>query len=96
MEIPGQYDGLSKPYPEFHAKIANFDEKVLYMTSIRRPKRLRINGTDEKEYYFLVKGGEDLRLDQRVEQIFGVMNEMVMRNTFCSKQNIQLATYKVY
>lgn len=95
MEIPGQYDGLSKPYPEFHAKVANFDERVLCLQSIRKPKRLRINGTDEKEYYFLVKGGEDLRLDERVEQIFSVMNEMAKRNTFCSKQSIQLPTYKV-
>lgn len=65
------------------------------MSSIRRPKRLTINGTDEKEYHFLVKGGEDLRLDQRIEQLFGVMNGMVKKNTFCSRQNIQMATYKV-
>ena len=26
-------------------------------------------GNDEREYKFLVKGGEDLRLDQRIEQV---------------------------
>ena len=25
---------------------------------------------------FLVKGGEDLRLDERIEQLFGIMNEV--------------------
>ena len=24
----GQYDGLSKPLPEYHTKISGFDEKV--------------------------------------------------------------------
>lgn len=39
------------------------------LSSIRRPKRLIIRGDDEKDHMFLVKGGEDLRLDQRVEQV---------------------------
>jgi DNA-dependent protein kinase catalytic subunit len=39
------------------------------MGSLRRPKRLKIHGNDEKDYPYLVKGGEDLRLDQRVQQV---------------------------
>ena len=39
------------------------------MSSIRAPKRITILGNDEREYKFLVKGGEDLRLDQRIEQV---------------------------
>ena len=43
--------------------------QVLVLTSIRRPKRIIIRGDDEKDHMFLVKGGEDLRLDQRIEQV---------------------------
>ena len=39
------------------------------MDSLRVPKRITIRGHDEKEYKFLVKGNEDLRLDQRIEQV---------------------------
>lgn len=35
------------------------------MGSLRKPKRLTIHGSDEREYSFLVKAGEDLRQDQR-------------------------------
>lgn len=28
LEVPGQYDGRSKPLPEYHAKITGFDERV--------------------------------------------------------------------
>jgi DNA-dependent protein kinase catalytic subunit len=47
--------------------ISSFDQTLLTLKSIRRPKRLIIYGSDEKGYKFLVKGIEDLRLDQRIE-----------------------------
>ena len=41
------------------------------MSSIRKPKRLVIRGDDEREHMFLVKAGEDLRMDQRIEEVSG-------------------------
>ena len=43
--------------------------QVLVMGSMRKPKRLTIRGDDERDYMFLVKAGEDLRLDQRIEEV---------------------------
>jgi len=37
-------------------------------------------GDNEKEYPFLVKGGEDLRLDQRIQQLFSVTNRILERD----------------
>ena len=39
------------------------------MKSLRQPKQITMTGHNEKQYRFLVKGGEDLRLDQRIEQV---------------------------
>lgn len=68
-ELPGQYDGLSQPSPESHIRVSSFDPTLLVMSSLRKPKRLKLRGNDERDYPFLVKGGEDLRLDQRVQQV---------------------------
>ncbi|XP_075405763.1 DNA-dependent protein kinase catalytic subunit [Tenrec ecaudatus] len=95
LEIPGQYDGKGKPLPEYHARLAGFDERIKVMSSIRKPKRIIIRGHDEKEYPFLVKGGEDLRQDQRIEQLFEVMNVILSRDAACSQRNMQLKTYQV-
>ncbi|KAM6171214.1 DNA-dependent protein kinase catalytic subunit isoform 3-T3 [Erethizon dorsatum] len=95
LEIPGQYHGRGKPLPEYHARISGFDERVKVMASIRRPKRIVIRGHDEREYPFLVKGGEDLRQDQRIEQLFEVMNIILSRDAACSQRNMQLRTYHV-
>ena len=69
--------------------------KVLVMSSIRKPKRLTIRGDDEREHLFLVKGGEDLRLDQRIEQLYCAMNQVLGEDTACSQRGLQLRTYQV-
>ncbi|XP_004615434.2 DNA-dependent protein kinase catalytic subunit [Sorex araneus] len=95
LEIPGQYDGRGKPLPEYHVRISGFDERVLVMSSIRRPKRVVIRGHDEREHPFLVKGGEDLRQDQRIEQLFEVMNSILAQDAACGQRNLRLQTYRV-
>ncbi|KAI8098597.1 uncharacterized protein BX664DRAFT_288171 [Halteromyces radiatus] len=95
IEIPGQYHGRSIPDPESHVKIANFDDRLLVMGSLRKPKRIRIYGTDGKDSMFLVKGGEDLRLDQRVQQLFAVMNELIQKESYCIRHDVHLTTYNV-
>lgn len=118
--VAGQYDGRSKPLPEYHAKITGFDERVCpilckrsasawnchpranvfpaqvkVMSSIRRPKRVIIRGDDERDHPFLVKGSEDLRQDQRIEQLFAVMNILLDHDAACARRGLQLRTYQV-
>uniref|UniRef100_A0A8C3LMS1 DNA-dependent protein kinase catalytic subunit n=1 Tax=Chrysolophus pictus TaxID=9089 RepID=A0A8C3LMS1_CHRPC len=95
LEVPGQYDGKGKPLPEYHVKISGFDERIMVLESLRKPKRITIRGSDEQEHPFLVKGGEDLRQDQRIEQLFDVMNIVLSRDAACSQRNMQLKTYQV-
>ena len=65
------------------------------MTSIRKPKRVTIRGNDEREYNYLVKGGEDLRQDQRVEQLFYIMNQVLNKDPACRQRKLKLKTYQV-
>ncbi|KAF9965129.1 hypothetical protein BGZ70_005357 [Mortierella alpina] len=95
IDIPGQYTGLTPPHGQQSVTIVRFDQRVLAMSSIRKPKRISILGSDEKEHLFLVKGGEDLRLDQRIQQLFSLMNDIMHKDPQCSQQNISVATYKV-
>jgi len=78
-----------------HIKISSFDGDTLVMGSLRKPKRLKIRGNDQRDYPYLVKGGEDLRLDQRVQQLFSVMNEIFASDAQCSRRHLTLRTYQV-
>lgn len=95
IELPGQYQGDVKPQPHHHVHIASFDESLLVMGSMRKPKRLKMRGNDERDYPFLVKGGEDLRLDQRIQQLFSVMNQILQQDAHTSSRRLHLHTYQV-
>ena len=69
--------------------------QVSVMSSIRRPKKIIIRGNDEKDYPFLVKGGEDLRQDQRIEQLFDIMNQILAEDAHCKQRKLSLRTYQV-
>lgn len=95
IELPGQYNGRQRPQPELHVRIVNFDPIVLTMSSLRKPKRITIHGSDEKSHHYLVKGGEDLRMDQRVEQTFNTINQILSNDPAASRRGLSLRTYEV-
>lgn len=65
------------------------------MRSLRKPIKLTIIGNDAKEYSYLVKFGEDLRQDQRVEQLFYLMNDIFKNDYESSLHHISIITYQV-
>ncbi|CAM9696819.1 unnamed protein product, partial [Phaeothamnion confervicola] len=83
------------PRPDYHARVVSFGKELLVMQSLRKPKRLVIHGNDEREYWFLLKGGEDLRLDERVQQLFGCMNAAFAADAACQQARLSLRTYEV-
>ncbi|CAH0476370.1 unnamed protein product [Peronospora belbahrii] len=96
LELPGQYTAhWGPPNPSTHIRILSFDSMLGVLSSKQLPKRLVLHCSDEKDYTFLVKGGEDLRLDQRIEQLFGVMNQILDTDPRCHNQRLSLRTYGV-
>ncbi len=95
IEIPGQYNGLKAPDLHSNVLLMGFDQVLITLKSKQRPKLLTMRGSDEKEYKFVVKGGEDLRLDQRIEQLFEVMNGVLTRDSACSGRRLSIRTYAV-
>lgn len=98
IEIPGQYEGSHfshEPQIKKNIKIASFKKVCLVLGSIRRPKRITVHGSNEKDYNLLVKGGEDLRLDQRVEQLFSIMNKIFATDPTCENRDLRLKTFGV-
>lgn len=68
IEIPGQFENaqcqlISEPIASKNVKIASVKKELLILGSIKRPKRITVHGSNEKDYQLLIKGGEDLRLD---------------------------------
>lgn len=97
LEIPGQYENITqRPDLRSIVRLEKVNESILQLASIRKPKRLVMLGSDGVEYPWLVKAGEDIRLDQRVQQLFSVMNSALSKSSsYCERHYIRLRTFKV-
>mmetsp|Transcript_14091 Transcript_14091/g.42105 ORF Transcript_14091/g.42105 Transcript_14091/m.42105 type:complete len:2582 (-) Transcript_14091:13-7758(-) len=62
---------------EDFVEISSFSRHVKILPSKQRPRCLRMFGSDGDEYDFLLKGHEDLRQDERVMQLFGLINALL-------------------
>eukprot|EP00667_Euglena_gracilis_P000062 EG_transcript_62 len=75
--------------------IASFHPEMTVMPSKQRPRKLTILGSDGVQYKYLLKGHEDLRLDERVMQLFGLVNALLQSDPVSSKLNLIITRYAV-
>ena len=54
-----------------------------------------IYGSNEKEYHFLLKGHEDLRLDERVMQLFKLVNKLLICHPQTETKDLAIEWYDV-
>lgn len=47
-----------------------------------------LTGSNGKEFQFLLKGHEDLRQDERVMQLFGLVNSLLVENPETFRRNL--------
>ncbi|KAL3924907.1 MAG: hypothetical protein SGILL_000756 [Bacillariaceae sp.] len=90
LGIPGSYrvDGT-------FVKIEKFVQNVQVITSKQRPRKITLQGSDGKNYVFLLKGHEDLRQDERVMQLFGLVNALLERDRQTKKHDLRIQRYAV-
>ncbi|KAF9435486.1 phosphatidylinositol kinase- protein kinase tor1 [Entomortierella beljakovae] len=90
LAIPGTYKS-GEPI----IKISSFVPTLTVMTSKQRPRRLTVKGSDGKDYQYLLKGHEDLRQDERVMQLFGLVNTLLSIDPETFKRYLGIQRYPV-
>jgi FKBP12-rapamycin complex-associated protein len=88
--VPGTYRANSGLI-----RIAKFDATLAVITSKQRPRKITIHGSDGKSYQFLLKGHEDLRQDERVMQLFELINSLLHNDSSTSRQQLSIRRYPV-
>ena len=90
LGVPGTYrvDGS-------YVKIDKFISNINVITSKQRPRKITLRGSDGNDYMFLLKGHEDLRQDERVMQLFGLVNALLVRDSQTRKQDLKIQRYAI-
>ena len=90
IAVPGTYQsgvpvvGIDHVLPTFQV-----------INSKQRPRKVSMKGRDGKEYAYLLKGHEDLRQDERVMQLFGLVNTLLNADQECAKRHLNVQRYSV-
>lgn len=90
LAVPGVYHP-NKPI----IKIAKIGSDLQVITSKQRPRKLCIKGSNGKDFLFLLKGHEDLRQDERVMQLFGLVNTILACSFETRRSNLAIQRYSV-
>ncbi|KAF2398341.1 hypothetical protein EJ06DRAFT_538889 [Trichodelitschia bisporula] len=84
-----------RPFPRQLTTIQSFDDSVLILSSLQRPKKLTIRGSDGQVYGLLCKPKDDLRKDQRLMEFTAMIDRALKRDVECSKRRLYIRTYAV-
>ncbi|XP_033147994.1 serine/threonine-protein kinase TOR-like isoform X1 [Brassica rapa] len=90
LAVPGTYRADAPV-----VTIASFPRQLLVITSKQRPRKLTIHGNDGEDYAFLLKGHEDLRQDERVMQLFGLVNTLLENSRKTAEKDLSIQRYSV-
>ncbi|KOX79033.1 Serine/threonine-protein kinase mTOR [Melipona quadrifasciata] len=90
LAVPGSYSP-GQPI----VRIASIHSSMQVITSKQRPRKLCIKGSNGKDYMFLLKGHEDLRQDERVMQLFGLVNTLLLHDPDTFRRNLTIQRYAV-
>jgi FKBP12-rapamycin complex-associated protein len=101
LAVPGTYEANQSSGQQPSAsnsevvQIRSFAPSLTVFSSKQRPRKLTIFGSDGKEYAFLLKGHEDLRQDQRVMQLFGLINTLLANDRETANRHLNIQRYAI-
>lgn len=88
LAVPGTYRS-GKPI----ARIMSFDPVATVISSKQRPRKLTLRGSDGLVHQYVLKGHEDIRQDERVMQLFGLVNTLLSNDAECLKRHLNIQRY---
>ena len=90
LAVPGTYSSSQNVIT-----IRNFSTAVDVISSKQRPRKITMMGSDGVSYHFLLKGNEDLRQDERVMQLFGLINACLENDRSTRSRALGIVRYSV-
>lgn len=88
LAVPGTYQS-GKPV----IRISSFDHVFTVIPSKQRPRKMTLRGSDGVAYTYALKGHEDIRQDERVMQLFGLVNTLLNNDSESFKRHLNIQQF---
>ena len=88
-------DAVHAPFARDAPAIEGFEDTIEVMSSLCRPKKLTMRGSDGNSYIFLCKPKDDLRKDARVMEFMTCINRQLRKSAQCRHRRLVVRCYAV-
>ncbi|KAK0554083.1 hypothetical protein OC845_000897 [Tilletia horrida] len=97
VNLPTDFSARSdhQGFPSQAPRIRGFEERIDVMSSLQKPRKLGIKGTDGRLYNFLCKPKDDLRKDARLMEFDSMINKFLQSNAESRRRQLHIRTYAV-
>ncbi|KDQ08227.1 hypothetical protein BOTBODRAFT_569890 [Botryobasidium botryosum FD-172 SS1] len=83
-------DGTShQPFPSSAPTFHQFLDEVEIMTSLQKPRKINVQGSDGVTYHFLCKPKDDLRKDARLMDFNSMINKLLKTNSESRRRQLR-------
>ncbi|KAI9339034.1 hypothetical protein BDR26DRAFT_396545 [Obelidium mucronatum] len=76
--------------------VDGFGEDALVLPTKTKPKKIELLASDGRRLPFLLKGLEDLRLDERVQQVMSTANSLLNTDKVARSRKFKCRTYDIF
>lgn len=84
-----------RPFAKEPVTITSFADEASVLSSLQKPRKLTIRGSDGINYNVLAKPKDDLRKDQRLMEFNNMINRFLKRDVAAAKRRLYIRTYAV-
>lgn len=84
-----------RPFAKEPVTITAFVDEAMVLSSLQKPRKLTIRGSDGNIYHVLAKPKDDLRKDQRLMEFNTMINRFLKRDVDAAKRRLYIRTYAV-
>lgn len=88
LALPGTYQSGKEVI-----RIMSFDPVSTVIQSKQRPRKLTLRGSDGLNHTYVLKGHEDMRQDERVMQLFGLVNTLLSNDPESLKRHLNIQRF---
>ncbi|KAK5087209.1 serine/threonine-protein kinase M1 [Lithohypha guttulata] len=84
-----------RAFPNEPVTISSFVDDALVLSSLQKPRKMIVRGSDGHSYAILAKPKDDLRKDQRLMEFDTMINRFLKRDIDAAKRRLYIRTYAV-
>ncbi|KAK1226693.1 hypothetical protein PQX77_010337 [Marasmius sp. AFHP31] len=88
-------ESAHQPFPSDAPTFAGFENDIEVLTSLAKPRKVTLKGSNGQKFTFLAKPKDDLRKDARLMDLNSIINKLLKGNPESRRRQLHIRTYGV-